>query len=160
MSLPTDRKYTASHEWVKLADDVYAVGITDNAQDQLGDLVYVGDVHVGAKLAAGETAGVVESVKAASDIYAPVAGVIVAFNEALEDNPALINEAAFDTWIFKIRADNAADVDALLDAAAYQAKCRTIFWTPAPIFCPVTSGRLTPTNKKCSPPSPRRLWMH
>jgi len=121
MSLPTDRQYTASHEWVKLDGDVYAVGITDNAQDQLGDLVYVGDVNVGAKLAAGETAGVVESVKAASDIYAPVAGEIVAFNEALEENPALINESAYDTWIFKIRADNAADVEALLDAAAYQA---------------------------------------
>jgi len=83
--------------------------------------IYVGDVNVGATLAAGETAGVVESVKAASDIYAPVAGEIVAFNEALEENPALINEAAFDTWIFKIRASNAADLDALLDAAAYQA---------------------------------------
>jgi len=121
MSLPTDRKYTASHEWVKQDGEVYAVGITDNAQDQLGDLVYVGDVNVGATLAAGETAGVVESVKAASDIYAPVAGEIVAFNEALADNPALINEAAFDAWIFKIRPANAADVDALLDAAAYQA---------------------------------------
>jgi len=121
MNLPTDRRYTASHEWVRQDGDVFAVGITDNAQEQLGDLVYVGDVNVGAKLAAGETAGVVESVKAASDIYAPVAGEIVAFNEALTDNPALINEAAFDTWIFKIRPDNAADVNALLDAAAYQA---------------------------------------
>jgi len=121
MSLPTDRHYTASHEWVKRDGDVYAVGITDNAQDQLGDLVYVGEVKVGATLAAGETAGVVESVKAASDIYAPVAGEIVAFNEALQDNPALINEAAFATWIFKIRPSNAADIETLLDAAAYQA---------------------------------------
>ena len=102
MSLPTDRKYTKSHEWVKAEGDVFVVGITDTAQDQLGDLVFVGDVKVGAKLAAGETAGVVESVKAASDIYAPVAGEIVAFNDELESNPNLINESAFTAWIFKI----------------------------------------------------------
>lgn len=95
MSLPTDRKYTASHEWVKAEGDVFVVGITDNAQDQLGDLVFVGDVNVGAQLKAGETAGVVESVKAASDIYAPVDGEIVAFNEELENTPNLINESAY-----------------------------------------------------------------
>lgn len=121
MSLPTDRKYTESHEWVKAEGDVLVVGITDTAQDQLGDLVFVGDVNVGAKLAAGETAGVVESVKAASDIYAPVAGEIVAFNEELESNPNLINESAFTAWIFKIKPDNAADADKLLDAAGYEA---------------------------------------
>jgi len=121
MSLPTDRKYTSSHEWVQKDGDVFVVGITDNAQDQLGDLVFVGDFNVGAQLAAGETAGVVESVKAASDIYAPVAGEVVAFNEALNDNPALINESAYDAWIFKIRPNAAADYDALLDAAGYQA---------------------------------------
>lgn len=122
MSIPNDRKYTASHEWVKADGDCFLVGITDDAQDQLGDLVFVGDVKVGAHLAAGETAAVVESVKAASDIYAPVAGEIVAFNEALDDQPALINEAAYEQWIFKIRPDNAADVDSLLDADAYQAQ--------------------------------------
>lgn len=122
MSIPNDRKYTASHEWVKADGDCFLVGITDDAQDQLGDLVFVGDVQVGAKLAAGDTAAVVESVKAASDIYAPVAGEVVAFNEALNDQPALINEAAYDQWIFKIRPDNAADADALMDAAAYQAQ--------------------------------------
>ncbi|AUT44561.1 glycine cleavage system protein GcvH [Achromobacter sp. AONIH1] len=121
MSLPTDRKYTESHEWVKAEGDVFVVGITDTAQDQLGDLVFVGDVKVGAKLAAGETAGVVESVKAASDIYAPVAGEIVAFNDELESNPNLINESAFTAWIFKIKPDNAADADKLLDAAGYEA---------------------------------------
>lgn len=121
MSLPNDRKYTASHEWVKADGDVFLVGITENAQDQLGDMVYVGDVVPGAQLSAGDTAGVVESVKAASDIYAPVDGEIVAFNEALNDQPNLINEAAFDTWIFKIRPANPADVDGLLDAAGYQA---------------------------------------
>jgi glycine cleavage system H protein len=87
MSLPTNRKYAASHEWIKAEGDVFVVGITDIAQDQLGDLVFVGDVNVGATLKAGETAGVVESVKAASDIYAPVAGEIVAFNDELENNP-------------------------------------------------------------------------
>jgi len=121
MSLPTDRKYTESHEWVKAEGDVFVVGITDTAQEQLGDLVFVGDVKVGAKLAAGAQAGVVESVKAASDIYAPVAGEIVAFNDELEANPALINESAFSAWIFKIKPDNAADLDGLLDAAGYQA---------------------------------------
>jgi len=121
MSLPTDRKYTSSHEWVQADGDVFVVGITDNAQDQLGDLVYVGDFNVGATLAAGDTAGVVESVKAASDIYAPVAGEIVAFNNDLNDNPGLINESAYSAWIFKIRPTNAADYDTLLDAAGYQA---------------------------------------
>jgi glycine cleavage system H protein len=122
MSIPTDRKYTASHEWVKADGDLFLVGITDDAQDQLGDLVFVGDVQPGAHLAAGDTAAVVESVKAASDIYAPVAGEIVAFNEALNDQPALINEAAYDQWIFKIKPDNAGDIDGLLDAAAYEAQ--------------------------------------
>lgn len=121
MSLPTDRKYTPSHEWIKAEGDVFLVGITDNAQDQLGDLVFVGDVNVGAKLKAGETAGVVESVKAASDIYAPVSGEIVGFNDELEANPALINEKPYEAWIFKIKPDNAADVDGLLDAAGYAA---------------------------------------
>lgn len=120
MSLPTDRKYTSSHEWVKAEGDVFVVGITDNAQDQLGDLVFVGDFEVGATLEAGQNAGVVESVKAASDIYAPVGGEIVAFNDALSDEPNRINEAAFDTWIFKIKPANPADIDGLLDADGYQ----------------------------------------
>ena len=119
--IPNDRKYASSHEWIKSDGDVMLVGITDNAQDQLGDLVFVGDVRVGAKLAAGATAGVVESVKAASDIYAPVAGEIVAFNEALNDQPDLINSDPYGTWIFKIKATNVADVNNLLDAAGYQA---------------------------------------
>ncbi len=122
MSIPNDRKYTASHEWVKADGDCFLVGITDDAQDQLGDLVFVGDVQVGAHVSAGDTAAVVESVKAASDIYAPVAGEIVAFNEVLNDQPGLINEGAYDQWIFKIRPDNAADVDGLMDAAAYEAQ--------------------------------------
>ena len=121
MNLPDDRKYTSSHEWVKVDGDVLVVGITDTAQDQLGDLVFVGDVTPGAVLTAGDTAAVVESVKAASDIYAPVDGEIVAFNEALNDQPNLINDAAFENWIFKIRPNNIADIDGLLDSAGYQA---------------------------------------
>ncbi len=120
MNLPTDRKYTKTHEWVLVEDDVFVVGITDNAQDQLGDLVYVGDVNVGDALNAGETAAVVESVKAASDIYAPVDGEIVAFNQALEEEPNLINEDAYVNWIFKIKPNNPADLETLLDAAGYQ----------------------------------------
>ncbi len=122
MKLPTDRKYTPSHEWVLAEGDVFVVGITDNAQEQLGDLVYVGDVQVGAQLKAGDTAGVVESVKAASDIYAPVDGEIVAFNDVLEGQPDLVNEDSYTNWIFKIKPANAADADKLLDAAGYEAQ--------------------------------------
>jgi len=120
MSLPTDRSYTATHEWVKTEGDVLVVGISNPAQEQLGDLVFVGDVNVGAVLKKGSTAGVVESVKAASDIYAPVDGEIVAFNEALEDNPNLINDSAYDAWIFKIKPSASGAPEGLLDAAGYQ----------------------------------------
>ncbi len=121
MALPTDRKYTSSHEWVKLDGDVVLVGITDSAQDQLGDLVFVGDFNTDVSLLAGETAGVVESVKAASDIYAPINGQVIEFNTALDDQPDLINQAAFDTWIFKMKPENVADLDGLLEAAGYEA---------------------------------------
>lgn len=121
MNLPNDRKYTASHEWVQAQGDVFLVGITDNAQEQLGDLVFVGEVQPGAALNAGDTSGVVESVKAASDIYAPVDGEIVEFNEALADQPDLINQDAYAHWIFKIRPKNPADIDGLMDGSAYQA---------------------------------------
>lgn len=121
MSIPSDRRYVSSHEWIKAEGDVMLVGITGPAQEQLGDLVFVGDVRVGARLAAGATAGVVESVKAASDIYAPIAGEVIAFNDALNDAPDLINGDPYGTWIFKLKPNNAADVDGLLDAAGYQA---------------------------------------
>lgn len=120
MSIPNDRKYVSSHEWIKAEGDVMLVGITGPAQEQLGDLVFVGDVRVGANLAAAETAGVVESVKAASDIYAPVAGEIVAFNESLNDAPDQINSDPYGTWIYKIKPVNAADINGLLDADGYQ----------------------------------------
>jgi len=120
MKFPTDLKYTASHEWVKKGDDgLLWIGISDAAQDQLGDLVFVGDFKVGAQLKAGDTAGVVESVKAASDVYAPVDGEIVAFNEALGSDPQQLNSAPYDAWIFKMKSS--APVDGLLDASAYEA---------------------------------------
>jgi glycine cleavage system H protein len=120
MNFPKDLKYTATHEWAKKGDDgLLWVGITDAAQDMLGDLVFVGDVKVGATLKAGETAGVVESVKAASDIYAPVDGEIVAFNDALESEPQQLNSDPYGGWIFKMKTS--ASIDGLLDAAAYEA---------------------------------------
>lgn len=119
MNFPNDRRYTETHEWVKIEGDYVLVGITEDAQDQLGDMVYVGDVEVGAHLNAGDTAGVVESVKAASDVYAPVAGEVIAFNEALDSDPALVNQDAYTHWIYKLKPDNLADVEQLLDADAY-----------------------------------------
>lgn len=121
MNLPEDRRYAPTHEWVRPSGDVLEVGITDLAQEQLGDLMFVGDVRTGAVLRAGEPAGVVESVKAASDIHAPVAGEITEFNAILSTEPERINEAAFDTWIFRIRPANPDDWASLLDAAGYRA---------------------------------------
>ena|SRR5262252_4383758 len=121
MKLPQDLRYTASHEWVRReADGTFAVGITDHAQEQLGDIVFVEAPQVGRKVAAEEAIGVVESVKAASDIYAPVAGEIVAVNGELSQAPEKVNEDAFAAWMFKVKPANAADVEKLLDAAAYE----------------------------------------
>jgi glycine cleavage system H protein len=120
MKFPADLKYTESHEWIKKGDDgLLWIGITDAAQDMLGDLVFVGDFKVGAKLKAGETAGVVESVKAASDVYAPVEGEVVAFNETLGSEPQQLNSAPYEAWIFKMKSS--ASIDGLLDARAYEA---------------------------------------
>ena len=120
MTIPADRKYTESHEWVRVeADGTVSVGITDFAQDALGDIVFVDLPKVGASLAAGKDCCVIESVKAAGDVYAPVAGEVVAVNDAVVDEPASINSGAFDAWLFKLKPANAADVDALLSAEAY-----------------------------------------
>jgi glycine cleavage system H protein len=120
--MPADLKYTESHEWVRReADGTLSVGITEFAQEALGDMVFVELPEVGRSLAKGEACAVVESVKAASDVYAPVAGEVTAVNAALADKPELINTSAFEAWMFRIKPANAADVDALLDAAAYQA---------------------------------------
>lgn len=122
MSTPTDLKYTATHEWVKPeADGTVSVGITQHAQELLGDMVFVESPAVGRKLKAGEECAVVESVKAAADVYAPVAGVVVAANAELDGAPEKINEDPYAAWIFRIRPDSAADLGGLMDAAAYQA---------------------------------------
>jgi glycine cleavage system H protein len=120
MSIPAELKYTDTHEWVrKEADGSVSVGITHHAQDLLGDLVYVENPQVGRKLKKGEECGVVESVKAASDIYAPLTGEVVAVNEELADAPEKINEGAYDAWMFRLRPDDPAALDALLDASGY-----------------------------------------
>ena len=121
MEFPQNLKYTKTHEWVRRDGDSLLVGISDAAQDMLGELVFVGDVKVGETLAAGDTAGVVESVKAASDIYAPVEGEILEFNGALETEPQKLNQTPYELWIYRLKPASMADVDKLLDAAAYQA---------------------------------------
>ncbi|MFO0114793.1 MAG: glycine cleavage system protein GcvH [Betaproteobacteria bacterium] len=121
MNIPANLKYTKSHEWIRLeADGTLTIGITDSAQEMLGDLVFVGDVKVGQTLSAGDTAGVVESVKAASDIYAPVNGEVTEFNGELDAAPEALNGAPYDSWIFKMKPANVEDLAKLLDAAAYQ----------------------------------------
>jgi glycine cleavage system H protein len=119
VNIPADLKYTTTHEWVRKEGELLVVGITDPAQEMLGDLVFVGEVEVGKRVRAGDTAGVLESVKAASDLYAPAAGEIVAFNEALQDTPQLLNQKPYETWIFKLKP--VAEAGALLDPAAYRA---------------------------------------
>jgi glycine cleavage system H protein len=121
---PNDVRYAKTHEWIRLEDDGTAlVGISDHAQDAMGDLVYVQLPETGVQVAAGSEAGVVESVKAASDIYAPVDGEIVEVNTLLEDAPETINEDPYGRgWIFRIRPANAADVDGLLSADDYPAQ--------------------------------------
>ena len=121
MKLPAGLRYTASHEWVRREPDgIFSVGITDHAQEQLGDIVFVEAPQPGRKVAAGEAVGVVESVKAASDIYSPVAGQIVAANADLSTSPEKVNENAFGAWIFRIKPANPADLDKLLDAGGYE----------------------------------------
>jgi glycine cleavage system H protein len=121
MNIPKDLRYTSSHEWVKReGDGTLAIGITDHAQEQLGDIVFVEPPKPGRKVKAGEAVGVVESVKAASDIYSPVAGEIVGANDALADAPQQVNEGAYAAWMFRVKPDDPAEVDKLLDAAAYE----------------------------------------
>jgi glycine cleavage system H protein len=121
MSIPADLKYTPSHEWVRVeADGTLTVGITHHAQDLLGDMVFIENPAAGRTLAKGEECAVVESVKAASDVYAPVAGEVIAANGDVEASPESVNQDAYAAWMFKIKPANPADVAELLDAAAYQ----------------------------------------
>jgi glycine cleavage system H protein len=123
-NLPTELRYAASHEWARLEEDgSVVVGITDHAQDALGDVVFVELPEVGASVAMGSECSVVESVKAASDIYAPISGEILEVNEALEDAPETINTDPYgDGWMFRLRPDNEEQLNDLLDADGYAAE--------------------------------------
>ena len=119
-SIPEQLRYASSHEWMRAeSDGTYTVGISDFAQEQLGDLVFLEVPEIGRKLAAGEACAVVESVKAASDVYAPVAGEVVAANEGLSDALEQVNKDPYNAWLFRIKPSNPADVQKLMDAAAY-----------------------------------------
>jgi glycine cleavage system H protein len=121
--VPADLKYAKSHEWLRVAGDVATVGITDHAQHELTDVVFVELPALGRQVKAGEACAVVESVKTASDIYAPVSGEVVEVNKTVADNPALVNTAPFaDGWFFKLKLANAAEAGALLTPDAYKAQ--------------------------------------
>lgn len=121
-NIPTELLYTSSHEWVKdEGDDIVTIGITDHAQELLGDLVFVELPEIGDMIDAGGEAGVVESVKAASDIYSPVSGEVIEVNEDLVDSPEMVNEQPYDGgWIYKLKLSNASELDGLLNEEAYQ----------------------------------------
>jgi glycine cleavage system H protein len=120
-NLPSHLKYATSHEWVSIEDDnIIRIGITDFAQEELGDLVYIELPKIGQHVDAQEQCAVVESVKTASDLYSPVAGEIVAINESLNDEPEQINDTPYESWIFCVKAEDLSDLKSLLDADAYQ----------------------------------------
>ena len=122
MNIPPSLKYTKSHEWVRLeADGSVTIGITDHAQAALGDIVFLDLPAAGRAVQAGDEVAVVESVKAASDIYAPVGGEVIAINEALADSPESVNSDPYGSWFFKLKPSDTSELDKLLDAAAYQA---------------------------------------
>ncbi|MDI9246717.1 glycine cleavage system protein GcvH [Marinobacter sp. CHS3-4] len=120
---PPDLKYIETHQWVRAADDGTAtVGITDFAQDQLGDVVYVGVPEVGVTVNGGEEAGIAESVKSASDVFSPVTGEVIEVNDALEDEPELVNEDPYgDGWLFRVRLEDEGELEGLMDSEAYAA---------------------------------------
>ncbi|WEJ21488.1 glycine cleavage system protein GcvH [Pseudomonas sp. SD17-1] len=121
-NIPADLHFAESHEWARLeADGTVTVGISDHAQEALGDVVFVELAEVGKVFAAKDAAGVVESVKAASDIYAPVSGEVIAVNEDLSDSPENLNNDPYASWIFKLKPSNPAELEQLLDAAGYKA---------------------------------------
>lgn len=126
-NIPSELKYVASHEWIRVeGDGTVVIGITDHAQDLLGDVVFVELPEVGAEVATGDESGVVESVKAASDIYAPVGGEVVAVNEELEDSPELVNSDPYgDGWFFKLKLSDVDELNTLLDGEAYGEVCES-----------------------------------
>ena len=121
MAYPTNYRYTREHEWIELTGSIGTIGITDYAQNSLGDIVYVDMPKVGDTVTANATFGSVESVKAVSDLFAPVTGTVTAINEELTSAPDKINEAPHETWIIKVELSDPTQVNALLDAAAYEA---------------------------------------
>ena len=121
MNYPVELKYTKDHEWLKMEGDIAVIGITDFAQDALGDVVFINLPQVGDEVTAGKSFGDVESVKAVSDVNSPVTGVIVEVNEALEDSPELLNEECSGAWIIKV--EKVTEAEDLMDAAAYEAFC-------------------------------------
>jgi glycine cleavage system H protein len=121
MAYPANYRYTREHEWIEQVGSIGAIGITDYAQNSLGDIVYVDLPKVGDAVTANATFGSVESVKAVSDLFSPVTGTVTAINEDLKDSPDKINEKPHETWIIKVKLANPAELNALLDAAAYEA---------------------------------------
>jgi glycine cleavage system H protein len=121
MAYPANYRYTREHEWIAVDGSIGTIGITDYAQNSLGDIVYVDAPKVGDPVTANATFGSVESVKAVSDLYSPVSGTVTAINEELKTSPDKINEAPHETWIIKVELSNPAEIDGLLDAAAYEA---------------------------------------
>ncbi len=123
VNFASDRKYTASHEWAKKEGDLVVIGVSDYAQNQLGDVVFVELPAIGTTIQAGKPFGTVESVKAASDVFAPISGSVTAVNEELANKPALVNEDAFGGgWFIKVKPSNPAEFDQLMDTATYQKK--------------------------------------
>ena len=121
MDIPTNLKYTKSHEWVRLEDDGTAtIGITQHAQELLGDMVFAEIPKVGRNLKQGEECAVVESVKAAADVYAPISGEVISINTELESAPEKINQDAYAAWLFKVKPTNTSDLSGLMDAGSYQ----------------------------------------
>jgi glycine cleavage system H protein len=120
MAYPGDRKYTKDHEWIRVAGDTAEIGITDYAQQQLGDVVYVDLPDVGRAITAGESFGSIESVKAVSELFAPTSGEVVEVNPALKDHPETVNSDPHATWMVKVKLSDPASVDGLLDSSQYE----------------------------------------
>lgn len=123
--IPADLRYAATHEWARLENDgIVTVGISDHAQEALGDVVYVELPELGRQFGSGDEAGVVESVKAASDVYAPVSGSVIAINSQLDDAPETVNADPYgDGWFYRLQPNDASELDQLLDAEAYRSQC-------------------------------------
>ena len=122
---PSSLTYTKDHEWVSIDNDIATIGITDYAQHSLGDIVFVELPEIEANIEAGNTFGVVESIKSVSDLYSPLTGTVIAINDALESSPELVNEDAYSAWIIKLKISNSEEISTLLNSADYQKHCET-----------------------------------